>query len=74
MSASDTSAVQYDRDLCSLKYILRAGHDLYRLAADIHLADNQLIRIRMFFDLVDLSDHDFFQICIQFFKSLYFCS
>lgn len=49
-------------------------YDLYNFEKLNILADNQLIRIRMFFDLVDLSDHDFFQICIQFFKSLYFCS
>ena len=66
MPSGHPSAVQNHRNLRPLEYIGRAGHDLGSPGSDIHLADHQLIRIRVFLDLFNPADHDFIQICIQF--------
>ena len=66
MPPCHASAVQNDRNLCPFEYIRSAGHDLGSPGSDIHLADHQLIRIRVFLDLFNPADHDFIQIRIQF--------
>ena len=64
MAAGNSSAVQNHRHLVPGLYIGRAGHDLRHFAADIYLADNQLVRIGMGLNLLDLPDHDIIQIRI----------
>ena len=71
MTACNTSAVKNDRNFVSLFYIWSTCYNLYALCSDIYLADDQLVCIRMFLDLVDLADHDLVKICIQFCKALY---
>ncbi len=59
----DMAAVQRDRNIRALKYVRRAGHDLYRLrAADIDLTNDQFIRVRMRLDLCDPADHNAFHL------------
>ena len=70
MASCHTAAVQHNRNLVALMHIGSAGNDLNRLLADIYLADDQLIRIRMTLNGKDLSDDDLVQVCVQFFKSL----
>ena len=74
MSSGDTASVQNDRDLISLFHIRSAGHDLYRLCPYIDLADDQLICIRMTLNLLDLTDHNVFQVPVSRRISLYFRS
>ena len=74
MSACYASAVKNNRNLISFFYVWGTGNDLYRFCSDIYLADDQFICIRMFLDLINLSDHDFVKICIQFFKAFHLCS
>ena len=73
MSAGHASSVQNDRDFVPLFHVRGAGHDLDRLCPDIHLADDQLVRVRMLLYLIDLSDHDLVQIRIQLLISLNLC-
>ena len=65
------SAVQNHRDLVSLMHIRRSGYDLYCLRANVHLADDQFIRVRMTFYLFNLANDDLFQILIRSHKALY---
>ena len=74
MAACYTSAVQNNRNLVSFFYIWCTGYDLNGLAADIYLADDQLISIRVLLDLLNLSDDDFVKVCVKLGKSLYLCA
>ena len=74
MSACHASSVQYHRHFVAFMHVVGACHDLYGLASYIHLADNQLICIRMLFNLVNLAYHDLRKIRVQFFISFYLCS
>ena len=72
MASCHTAAVQHNRNLVAHMNVGSAGNDLNRLLADIYLADDELIRIRMTLDGKDLSDDDLVQVCVQFFKSFHF--
>ena len=74
MTACYTSAVKNNRNFISFFYVWSTCNDLYRFCSNIYLTDNQFICIRMFLDLVDLSDHDLVQICIQFLEAFHLCS
>ena len=74
MAACNTSAIKNNRNLISFFYIWSACYDLHTLSSDIYLADDQLICIRMFLDLIDLADHDLIEIGIQLCKALYLCA
>ena len=74
MTACNTSTVKNNRNFVSLFYIWSTCYDLYALRSDVYLADDQLICIRMFLDLVDLADHDLVKICIQLCKAFYLCA
>ena len=74
MSSGYTTSVKNNRNLVSLFYVWSTSNDLDHLRSDIHLADDQLICIRMFLDLVDLADHDLVKICIQLCKAFYLCA
>ncbi len=74
MAACHLAAVQYHRHLIARLHIRRAGHDLNRLLPDIHLADNQFIRVGMRRDLRDLTNHDLLQIFIRSLISFTFCA
>ena len=67
VASRHTAAVQNDRNLVSLFYIGSSGYDLYSLCSDIHLADDQFVRVGMSLYLHDLSDDDFIQIRVQLF-------
>ena len=73
-AACHFSSVQNYRNLVPFFYIRRSCYDLDHFAADIHLADDQLIRIRVALDLFDLSNNDLLQVLIQTCKSLYLCA
>ena len=74
MSPCHASTVQYDRHFCTFKYIFRTCYDLYCLCSYIHLTYDQFVCIRVLFNLIDLTNDNLFQICIQLFIALYFCS
>ena len=74
MASRYLSAVQNHRNLIAFLNIWCAGHDLNGLRADIHLADDQFIRIRMAFDPVDPADYDLLQVFVEAFKAFYFRS
>ncbi len=74
MAACDFTAIQYHRYLIPFFYIRRTGHNLDHLGTDIHLAHDQLIRIRMSLDLLDLTDHYLLQIVIPSAVSFHFRS
>ena len=65
MCCRNLTTVKYKWDEIIDLYILCSGHDLKRLRlSNIYLTYYKLVRIRMLFDLVDLSDHDLIKICI----------
>ena len=74
MSACDASSVQHDRHFVSFFHIRSSRDNLDRLCPDVHLTDDQLVRIRMLLNFIDLADHDLVKIRIQLFISLYLCS
>ena len=65
---------KHDRYLVSLMHVIRTGNDLYGSVSDVYLADDELIRVGMPFNLADLTDDDLIQVGIQLFISLYLCS
>ena len=73
VSSRDASSVQNDRNLVSFLYVRSACHDLDRLCPDVHLADDQFVRVRMLLDLVDLTDHDLVKIRVHSLISLNLC-
>ena len=70
------SAVQYDRNLITFFDICCSGYDLnfFTLFIYLYLTNHKLIRIRMFFDLIDLANNDLVEILIKLCESLYLCS
>ena len=74
MSAGHPASGKNNRGKHALVRIGCAGHDLYRPGSDIHLADHQMVSIRMLLDRSYLSDHNIFQIFIQYLVGLTFCS
>ena len=72
MTACHTSTVQNNRNLVSFFDIRSTSNDLdWCFLSNIYLTDDQLICIRMFLNLLNLSDHDFLQIGIHFCKSFH---
>ena len=71
MASRHLAAVQYHRHLIAHMDVGRAGHDLDLLRSDIHLADDQLVRVRVLFNGKDLSYNDLLQIFIKLFIALY---
>ena len=59
-----TAAICYNRNFRSLKCIGCPCHNLKSLCSNVYLTDYQLIRIRVLFNLVNLSDNNFVQIGI----------
>ena len=59
MAACHFSSIQNNRNLIALFYIRCTGNDLDHFRTDIDLTDDQLIRIRVFFDLLNLANYDF---------------
>ena len=65
MSAGDLTTVEHDRHHIADLHIRRASHDLNELGrTDIDLADDELRRIRMRLDGLDLSGDDLIEILI----------
>ena len=65
MSAGDLTTVEHDRYHIADLHVRRTGHDLNELGrTDIDLADDELRRIRMRLDGLDLSGHDLIEVLI----------
>ena len=65
MSAGDLTTVEHDRHHIADLHVRRTGDDLDKLGrTDIDLADDELRRIRMRLDGLDLSGHDLIEILI----------
>ena len=72
MAAGYLSAVQNHRNLVPGLDVGRAGDDLNRLpGSDVHLADDQLVRVRMTLDGKDLADNNLFKVFIETLESLH---
>ena len=65
MASCHFSSVQHHGHFVPFFYIGSSGDDLDGLRPDVHLADDQFIRIRVALDLLDLSCYDLFQIFIK---------
>ena len=65
MAACHLPAIQNNGHLVTLLHVGRACDDLNHFAADIHLTDNQLIRIGMLLNFLNLAHDDFLQIFVQ---------
>ena len=74
MAPGRFAAVQNHGNLVPLLHIRRACNDLNGFPADIHLTDDQFVRVRMTLDLYDLSHDDLLQVLVQTFISFYFGS
>ena len=74
MAAGYLAALQDHRNLIALFYVGSAGDNLNETVADIHLADNQFVRIRVLLDFGNLAYHNLLQIFVETLKSLYFCA
>ena len=65
MSAGDLATVEYDRHHIADLHVRRTGDDLNELGrTDIHLTDDELRRIRMRLDGLDLSGDDLIEVLI----------
>ena len=65
MSASDLTTVEHDRHHIADLHVRRTGDDLDKLGrTDIDLADDELRRIRMRLDGLDLSGDDLIEVLI----------
>ena len=71
MSSCHFSAVQHHRHFVAYFHVGGAGDDLDGLPADVHLADNQLVRIGMALDGQNLSYHDFLQVLVSSLEALH---
>ena len=71
MISGHSAAIQHYRHLISLFYIGSAGDNLNRLCSHIYLADNQLVRVRMFLNLFNLSNDNLIQIRVQLLKAFH---
>ena len=76
MRGGDPSSVQNHRDQIPLLHVLRSGYDLHptifrhpgvshAVFSHIHLTDDQFIRARMGFDLLNPADDNLLQILIK---------
>ena len=74
VASCHTSSVKDNRNFISLFYVWSSCHNLYSLISYIYLADNKFIRIRVTLDFFNLSDYDFFKICVKLYISFYFCT
>ena len=74
MSSCYTTSVKNNRNLVSLFYVWSTSNDLDHLRSDIHLADDQLICIRMFLNFLNLSDYNLVKVSIKPGEAFYLCT